>query len=403
MAFFNNVPGLRIIPLEQRTAQWHSWRRGEDLPDKKPRITGTMAAVIAGDSVRNVTPYQLWMELTGRRPEPVPSEFLKKLWAHGQALEPAARSMYIEMTGNVVEDACVEHPNHTWAASSLDGLTASADVIQEYKCPVSQRIHNVAKNNQVPSYYLPQCRWQLFCTPSARELHYFSYFPNDEDSVPGALVVVERDAAYEQWLFNLCLDFRTCLIEDRPPNSESWLIAAKGYRAAKEEFDDVDERVKAFATALTDLMPADKDTYEGGGVRLTRYYAKEVIDFDGIVKEILPAEKVDAALEDARRVGELDYEAAFKALGLSDERAQEVLSATRKQGAVDYDKLMEALGLDESERKTLYDKHRKKGEQRNRLTLTKDFNPEVDPIAQSPATMFPVSATADIASSAWTW
>jgi hypothetical protein len=221
--------------------------------------------------------------------------------------------------------------------------------------------------------------------------------------VPGALVVVERDAAYEQWLFNLCLDFRTCLVEDRPPTSENWLIAAKGYRAAKEDFEEVDERVKAFANALQELMPADKDSYEGGGVRLSRYYAKEIIDYDGLLREVLPAEKIEAALEAARSVGDIDYEAAFKSLNLSEEKAQEALSATRKAGDVNYDKLLESEGLDEAERKALYDKHRKKGEKRHRFTLTKDFNPEVDPVAEAPATMSPVSVNAEVESSAWTW
>lgn len=356
MTFFHKASGVRLLELDQRTQAWHDWRNGVDLPDKMPRVTGTMAAIIAGDSVRGITPYQLWLEMTGKRKAPEPSEYLLKLFAHGQRMEPFARRAYTELTGNPVRDVCVQHELHPWAGASLDGLTPSADIILEIKCPISQRIHNLAKANQVPSYYRPQVQWQLLNTTCAKELHYYSYFPNDEDGITEALVVVKRDEVYAQWLLGQAVMFRSCLIDNRPPATDDWLLAAKQYRVAKVDADEVESRVKAAQAALLILMPTDRDTHEGGGVRVTRYAS-------GI---------------------EVDYLAVFTSLGVSEEVAKKAIEDSREPGPVNVQKAIELLQLDQAkiteaeleQKKVKESQLRQAGKLKSRVTLTNDFKEE---------------------------
>lgn len=359
MGFFKTVPGVKLVHLDQRTPAWHSWRAGEDLPDGKARVTGTMAAIIAGDSVRAITPYQLWKELTGRAPVPEPSDYLRKLWDHGTKMEPIARAAYTEYTGNVVREICVEHPMHAWAGASLDGLSPSCDVILEVKCPISQRVHNIAKAGKVPSYYLGQCHWQLLTTPTATELHFWSYFPNDEHGVTTALVVVQRDKAFEEWLLNEAISFRACVVTDRPPASNDWLIAAKGFRQATQDLEESQARADAFQESLKGLMPDEKDTMEGGGVRLTRYMGK--ID--------------------------IDYESIAVGLGIDKNAFKEAVERTRKPGLPDYDKAMKLLQADETRLKELEeearqaaeDAARSDGKVKWRVTVSQVFDQSSEP------------------------
>ncbi len=354
--FFNDIPGAKLLEIPQGTPAWHDWRNGVDLHDGMPRITGTMAAIIAGNSVRQITPNQLWMELTKRKPAPEPSEYLRKLFAHGHKMEPIARARYIQLTMNRVREVCVQHPLHPWAGASLDGLTPSGDIITEIKNPISQRIHNLAKSGTVPDYYVPQCHWQLVCTPSATECHYFSHFPNDEDGQKDAIVVVKRDPVYEQWLLNEALMFRSCLIEDRAPVSDDWLIAAKGFRTAKLDAEEADARVKAAQTTLLDLMPADRDTHEGGGVRVTR--------FPGAI--------------------EINYMEILTSMGIAEDDIKAAFEKSREPGPVNMTKAIELLKVDpaqigvaEAEQKKLKeDGLRKAGKFKTRVTLNGAFSPE---------------------------
>ena len=369
--------GIKRIPIKQRTQAWFDWRNGLDLPDGKPRITATTATVIAGDSVSGQTPYQLWMEMTGRRAKAEANDFLKKLMKHGEVTEPKARQAYIDYTGNIVEEACIEHPLHRWCAASLDGLTKSGDIPVEIKCPISQRIHNMAKNQEVPSYYYLQVQWQMMCLPGVMEEHYWSYYEDDEDGETGALVVVKRDEMVIQRLFNEALNFRTCVLEDRPPASDDWLIAAKLYREAKLEQEEATARLSTAQKRLIELMPIDKKTFDGGGVMVTGYTVK----------------------------GKVDYAKLIQDLNKSDDEVKRAVEAARAPGEVDYRKALELLGFSETEIEDLFTKHRVGGELRYRFTEVQGYVPaqvaEANASAQQqePATpALPEDGRQD-----WTW
>jgi predicted phage-related endonuclease len=119
----------------------------------------------------------------------------------------------------------------------------------------------MAKAQKLPSYYIPQVMWQLLCAVSAREAHYASYFPDDEAGEKLVVVPIRRDRRYLEWLFREALNFRLALIEDRPPASDAWLLAAKQYRAAKAEFDEAEARLKSYEATLLASMPEGSEVH----------------------------------------------------------------------------------------------------------------------------------------------
>lgn len=316
--FFKVPKTTRFVNLPQGTDVWHAWRNGHDLADRGPRITGTAAAVISGDSVRGITPHRLWLEMTGQVETPQPTGFLAKLFERGHRLEPKARELYEEITGNMVRPTCVESLDHPWAGASLDGLTPSGDIIAEFKCPISQRVHNLAKSGKVPSYYRGQVYWQYLVTPSARELHYFSYFDEDEDGQKGALVPVFRDAGYEAWLLGKAQAFRKAVLARTPLAGQDWLLAAHAYRTASGDLEEAQARLDAAISSLKELIPPGQLTEDGGGVRATLYTTSS----------------------------NLDPLAVLISLGATKEQAAEAVEATRKPGAVDLKAAAKHLELD---------------------------------------------------------
>lgn len=373
--FFSPPAGVRLLDLAQRSAEWHAWRDGKDLPDGKPRITATMAAIIAGDSVTKSTPTQLWGELTGRLKAVEPSDFLKKLFARGTSMEPQARVAYEEFTGNQMADVCVESLAHPWAAASLDGLSPSCDLILEIKCPASARVHAEAKAGRIPSHYIAQLRWQLLCVPSAQEAHYWSWYPNDDSGRPGALVILKRDAMEEADLLERCLKFRACLVDDTPPVEDAFRAAAMAYRKARAEADYAEAQL-AQADAALKVALADQDLAEAFGVRLTRYVVRGVVDYSkALVALGLPAEQLAVSLEAYRKAAPIDYEAAWKELSVTS-------------------------SLDEASLRKIEAQFTGEPHTRHRLTLDRDWTP-------APADLIAVPAEAedatDTAAADWNW
>lgn len=346
---FFDAPAAKLVHIEQGTQVWLDWRDGKDLPDGKPRITGTLAAIISGNSIKKITPYQQWAEMTGRKKPEEASEYLRKLWAHGQKLEPVARAAYEEHTFNEVRPICVEHPLHPWAAASLDGLTGSGDVPVEIKCPVSQKKHDMAKAGIVPPEYIGQVVWQLFVLPKAKELHFWSYFPNDKDGIKGALVVVQRDQAMEDLLFKKCLDFRISLVKDTPPVGDDWAAAARGYREAKAAFDEAQEALRQWEGNLIEMLPAGDKSYEGGGVKVTRYPRKGSVDWERAMRSLgRPDDEVQAAMEASREPGPVNFPAALASLGVEPNAIEQMSTEFATDGKMSHRITMTALA-DETE------------------------------------------------------
>lgn len=274
----------RIIPLEQRTPEWHAWRAGADIDG--PRITATDIPAIMGVS-KFATAYELWLKKSGRAP-PQPMNWAMQ---RGVYWEPYARALVEKQRGQAYIDCCVEHPDIPWAAASLDGLTPLCDELLEIKVP-GEESHALAILGAVPEWYYPQVQWQLMCCPSVTRGFYASFVPPDEEIVradPGAegtvvLVEVLPDPEFQDRARIAAETFRQCLIEDVPPCGEEFLAIAAAYDQLREQNKEVEERLARLEARLKGYVNVVDRQVQGGGITVTQSVRKGAIDLKAYLK-----------------------------------------------------------------------------------------------------------------------
>lgn len=288
----------KLIDIPQRTQLWHDWRDGKDLVDQAPRITGTAAGVIEGSNPFKTT-HTLWRQMMKLLPPDDLSNPFNGV-QRGIDMEDIACELYMLYSGNQMKSVCAEHPDFPWCAVSLDGLdTSAAEILLEIKC-LGKKSHGYAQRGILPPYYIPQVQWQLFCTPTVKEAHYWSLDADEVQAIQkrnGSLeemllhckvVVVQRDPAHQQRLFDACKTFRDCLITGKPPAGDAWLEAARQFVLAKEEAEEAEEALKNAQKQLISVVPeaerVDGKKMEGGGAALTFFNKKGALSAEELAK-----------------------------------------------------------------------------------------------------------------------
>ena len=136
-----------ILKLVQGTQKWHDHRAKSRNASETPAVLGVSPWQ---------TPYQLWLLKTGRAEQKVTPAMQR-----GTDLEPAARGAYELQTGNIMEPLVMQDGEYS---ASLDGITLTADLVLEIKCPFKGRDSDLWKAvqlGQVPDYYGWQIEHQL--------------------------------------------------------------------------------------------------------------------------------------------------------------------------------------------------------------------------------------------------
>ena len=104
----------RIVQLTQGSPEWLEYRRS--------RRNASETAAVMGLSPWS-TPYQLWLEKTGRA-----SAKVTHAMQRGTELEPSARAAYEERSGLVMQPLVIEDGAYS---ASLDGMTLAGDLVLE--------------------------------------------------------------------------------------------------------------------------------------------------------------------------------------------------------------------------------------------------------------------------------
>jgi len=193
----------RIVTLIQGSPDWHAWRINV--------IGSSRAAAIIGVS-KFQTAYELWCEMTGRRP----GFEGNAATAQGNAMEPAARAAY-EMNEGFIEcpPICVLHPTIEFIGASLDGLNLESKIPVEIKYPGAES-HSMAVNGEVPHHYWVQVQHILMCLPDAPMAHYISHRVDGQ-----AKVEVHHDLEFQKKLLEAEIAFWDLLKQDiAPPLTE---------------------------------------------------------------------------------------------------------------------------------------------------------------------------------------
>lgn len=146
--------------LLQRTAEWHSARRGKVTASRIEDIVRLLRNGNYSAARKNYAAELVTQRLTGKDPEVLTNEYIE--W--GIAQEPFAREAYTQRTGNVVvEVGFIDHPRLPYAGASPDGLVGDDGLI-EIKCPSLATHIETLLTEEVKDQYRYQMLWQMVCT-----------------------------------------------------------------------------------------------------------------------------------------------------------------------------------------------------------------------------------------------
>lgn len=256
-----------ILKLLQGTPEWLEHRRKYRNASETPAVMGVSPWQ---------TPYQLWLERTGRAQRKV-----NPAMTRGAELEPAARTAYEKLTGYVVEPLVVVDGEYS---ASLDGITLSGEVLVEIKIPMQGRNSQTWQAivaSQVPEPYFWQIQTQLMVTGAA--LGHLYVF----DGTGGALVEVNPEARSWDRIRSDWDVFMSFLAKDQPPpltdrdtkkrDDDAWKQAAEAYIRAKQYADSASAALDAAKEQIIAL--AQHPSESGFGVTVTRYWKKGAVDY----------------------------------------------------------------------------------------------------------------------------
>jgi putative phage-type endonuclease len=145
------------IEIQQGSVEW--------LVLRKSKIGGSDIASVLG-----VNPYKSRFALFKEKLSPV-DQSLNDAMRHGRDTEEEARNFFNETFQEDFSPAVFICDEWEGAIASLDGISSNGKVIEELKCPTSEK-------SGVPIYYEVQCQWNLMC--SKAEVCYFRYYWKDK-------------------------------------------------------------------------------------------------------------------------------------------------------------------------------------------------------------------------------
>lgn len=188
-----------ISEMIQGSTEWLTWRRD--------KITATNAGAIMG-----LNPYQsarqLWEEkVLGWEKTHTPEELARM--AAGSKNEEVARNLFIDELGVIVEPVCGESEVHPFIAASFDGLSQCGKVGVEIKC--GKRAHLLAKEEQIPSYYMAQMQHQMYVA-DLKEVNYVTYFESEL-----LILIVKREDSFIEEMLEKELAFWDCIRTQKSP------------------------------------------------------------------------------------------------------------------------------------------------------------------------------------------
>lgn len=258
--------------------EWLEWRRGG--------IGGSDAAVVMG-----VSPWRTLYQLYEEKALNIINETDTLAMKRGREQEEEARLAFEDMVGvHVFKKDKVVHESIPFIRGSLDGLSMDEEVLVELKNPGAED-HAIAKRNNVPEKYFPQCQHYLLLYPKLKSMFYFSRHKGNN-----ALVEVKRDGKYIDEMLTKEIEFWNMVTNRIPPErgdpkyldmnahveweklTQDWLNAKE--MAAEWEFLEKKHRQKL-------IMLAGERSAEGAGVRLIKSECKGAIDYDTAINDYL--------------------------------------------------------------------------------------------------------------------
>jgi len=242
---------MKIVELDQRSDEWHKWRRNG--------IGASEAACLMGEAYNNKTPYQLWEEKCGFTEANV---FFSHAMEHGVKAEPIALARANSHIGANCRPVCVEDELTPYLRASLDGWDPDDSILLEIKCPISDTILDNARKGHLPTMWVIQLQWQMMIVRPRKA--YFAIWDHRVDGVmvyeqyedPGLMEEL-KERAHKFW--------EGVRLGKAPPLTDGDYEVKEGeeIRAAVEKFKKLSEE-KRKITLLCDEAKEALTSYSDG-------------------------------------------------------------------------------------------------------------------------------------------
>lgn len=192
--------------MEQNSKEWLEWRRS--------KIAASDMPIIAGLSPYK-TPFQLWEQKIGLKPEDPPS-FITDI---GHEFEKKARARFELETGIEVEPIIAINKNHDWITASLDAASIAEEITCEIKYMGKGKLEMVRATGLPLPHHYPQIQWQ-FAASGFKRGYYVCYTLDKEYKEMTDYLCIETKMDEEyifQTLYPLALEFKKCVDTKTPP------------------------------------------------------------------------------------------------------------------------------------------------------------------------------------------
>jgi len=267
--------------MQQGTKEWLEFRR--------TRIGASDSPIIMGLSPWK-TPYELWMEKTGRREPPGMTDNQ----AFGHQMEGRIRLEYEAQRGELFMPEVVTSSEFDWMIASLDGISGDRETIIEIKT-CGAKVFAEALQGHVPDYYMIQVQHQLFCSKAKRCTMLF-YNHSEQVKTGNGLAIVDvmpnENIQAETVHHSADFYYKNMLEDLSPPVSEKDYVpfedCAEVKKAAKDWLDAhrCMQEAKKKKEAAEQIL---KDATDGGnslghGVKLSYVTRKGSVDYSKITE-----------------------------------------------------------------------------------------------------------------------
>jgi putative phage-type endonuclease len=262
---------MKIINLEQGSPSWLSWR--------KTVITATDCSAIRGNSPWS-TPYKCWQKKLGLIEDQKSNDAMER----GKRLEPILREKFIESWNINMTPHVVESSEYSFLGASLDGLSDCGKYILEIKTG-GEKLHDMAKREEIPLYYMDQIQQQLLVTGAEKCL----YVVGDEEDF--MVITVYPDPEFAKEYIPVAREFWKCVAFNEPPalqdsdykdmsEEPSWRLIAEKYLKIDQQIKELEEIKEIHRKEL--LALCNDQNCLGGGIKIMKIPVKGRVVYDDI-------------------------------------------------------------------------------------------------------------------------
>lgn len=141
--------------IEQNSEKWYAIRKGKITASAVSQICGVRGIGKMADTLAKQIAYETVTNFETERFDTEDTE-------RGHELEPVARALYEDISGNIVEDGGFWTLGDDMGVSP-DGLI-NDDGLVEIKCPAYKAHMDVLRSKKIDPKYIPQVQYQLRVT-----------------------------------------------------------------------------------------------------------------------------------------------------------------------------------------------------------------------------------------------